>query len=359
MSYVTLSISPSGARTIDVTGKKDSIADCWKDSYTVSWTLTATWNIEEELFNKYTDWTVTIGYYAPAIEWKTETFPITSRTGSKSITISFTFPVESRFLGREQWGGSAQAWVYSPRWGNRISSSWVSYSVTPVAQYLSYPTLRMEVTIEGGSGKILPGTSISIPWDKGVTIQVIPDPGYAFRYWEGSIPGGHRDENPITTPSGSYYWYYYGECKLLTTPLHLKAVLVSVPPESIDFYVEPEYSGTLTVVRSDGTVLGSTNRIGRVTVPHNTQVYFKAEPASGYQLDRITVDGRTYTSSPTPTITVTGSLAAWAYFKRSTVKVTLNVNPSGSGNLKKRIESRPIFTYINLLRPFPESQKEN
>jgi len=323
MSYVTVSVSPNPC-VVDVTGKKYCVnANCWCDQVTASWTVTVSWNVPSSYSRFPFPWDGRLEYSVGGNRG-TKTFTVNSLTGSVSFTLSGSFNVYN--VGQIYEAGWIRAYIKYPEgeFASDTASLWLKETGSP-----TYPTARVNVYVDSGQGSVSPSGTITVSWT-GTTVTATPASGYKFDEWVGDIVGFSKTSNPVTLKAETY-WLYRG-CECLTTTFRLGARFAPISEYWVSIVVG-DGSGTIEVYRSDGTLLASTTSSKSITVQEGTQIYFKATPSSGYELDRITVDGRTYYSSPTPTITVTGNVYATAYFKRSTVKVSLNVNPSGSGTL--------------------------
>jgi hypothetical protein len=87
------------------------------------------------------------------------------------------------------------------------------------------------------------------------------------------------------------------------------------PKVNISMSVNPAGAGTITLYRSDGAILGSTTTSTTIQVDKGTTGYFTAQAATGYQLSKITVNGREYYSSRTDAMTFDRDLTATAIFQ--------------------------------------------
>jgi hypothetical protein len=301
-------------------------ANCWCDQVTASWTVTVGWNFPSSYAAIYTfPWKGRLEY-AVGGSWGKKYFDVNSLTGSVSFTLSGPFNVYN--VGQLYEAGWARAYIAYSMF-NEAASDIVNLYLKETGSP-AYPTVRVNAYVWSGQGSVSPSGVITVPWT-GTTVTATPAPGYKFSEWVGSIVGFSKTDNPAT-PKASSYWNQFG-CDCLTATYGLGAMFAPVSTYWLSVMVG-EGSGTIEAYRSDGTLLASTTGATKsIIVQEGTQIYFKATPSSGYELDRITVDGGTYYSSPTPTMTVSGNVYATAYFKRSTAKVSLTVSPGGSGTL--------------------------
>jgi len=92
---------------------------------------------------------------------------------------------------------------------------------------------------------------------------------------------------------------------------------------TITLALQPIDSGGLFLYREDGVVRGATSGSPTlVTVIRGERGYFLIRPAPGYELDKIVVDGVTYTSPQTPIIVFDKDMIATAYMRQTSVYVS-------------------------------------
>jgi hypothetical protein len=199
--------------------------------------------------------------------------------------------------------------------------------VTVIAYFESTaPTkvnVKMEVRPSGaGTIRLYRWVVVGIPiadTTSSTTVQV--DKG--MQGYFNAYPASGYKLIKITVDGKEYYGYMTPTMtfdKDVTAIAYFEAGAPPIIPTAkanVSLSVSPSNSGTITLYKSDGSVLGSTTSSTTVQVDKGTSCYLKADPASGYKFTKFTIDGREDYSNPTSSFVVDKDISATAAFEQA------------------------------------------